>query len=121
MAQLTGVYQSSFIPGCSSTDNVMVAQELLHTLNRRKGRRGGLILKVDLEKAYDRVEWGFLKEVLKCIGFKAELIHLITNCFSSTGLAVGWNGEILERFTPSRGFRQGDPLSPICSFCVWKS
>lgn len=67
---------------------------------------------MDLEKAYDRVDWGFLKEVLKHIGLKAELIQLFTDCFSSTSLVVAWNREVLESFTPSRGLRQGDHLSP---------
>lgn len=112
MSKLTGASQASFIPGRSTTDNIVVAQEVLHSLRRRKGRKGGFILKVDLEKAYDRVDWGFLSEVLKFTGFKPELIHLITDCFSSTKLAVAWNGETLDSFTPSRGLHQGDPLSP---------
>lgn len=115
MSKLSEVFQASFIPGRSPTDNIVVAQEILHSMCRKKGRRGGrggFILKVDLEKVYDRVEWGFLKDVLKCIGWKDELIQLITDCFSSIKLVVSWNGEVFESFTPSRGLRQGDPLSP---------
>lgn len=112
MSKLTGPYQASFIPEWASINNIVVAKEVLHSLSRKKGQRGGFILKVDLEKAYDRVEWGFLSEVLKCIGFKPELIQLITDCFSSTQLAVSWNGETLESFNPSRGLRQRDSLSP---------
>lgn len=112
MLKLTGVHQASFISGRSGVDNAVVAHELVHSMTRRKGPRGGFILKVDLEKAYDRVEWGFLKEVLKCIGLKAELIQLVTGCFYSMKLSVAWNCETLEGFTPSRSLLQGDPLSP---------
>lgn len=51
MTQLTGPYQSSFIEGCSTVDNITIAQEMIHSLQGQKGRKGGLILKVDLEKA----------------------------------------------------------------------
>lgn len=69
-------------------------------------------MKVDLEKAYDRVDWNFLKEVLRVKGFKSVLQQLIMECITTTKLAMNWNGEILETFFPSRGLCQGDPLSP---------
>lgn len=59
MASLTSPMQSSSIPGRTTIDNIVVAQEALHSLKKKKGRRGALILKVDLEKEYDRLDWGF--------------------------------------------------------------
>lgn len=112
MPKLTGPQQSSFIAGRSTLDNITVAQEMIHSLTRRKGNKGGLILKVDLEKAYDRVDWGFLDEVLSITGFNATLIQLIRSCTTSASLSVSWNGALLDPFTPSRGLRQGNPLSP---------
>lgn len=79
-------------------DNVVVAQEALHSLKKKKGSKGGFILNVDLEKAYDRIDWTFLKQVLKFTGFKEGFIDLIMDCISSTKLSVCWNGEILEPF-----------------------
>lgn len=64
MTKLTNRFQSSFIPGRSTTDNVVIAQEILHSLKRRKGSMRGFILKVDLENAYDRVDWIFFKGIL---------------------------------------------------------
>lgn len=55
MPKLTHMYQSSFIPGRSTTDNIMLTQEVLPSLNRQKASKGGFILKVDLKKAYDQV------------------------------------------------------------------
>lgn len=69
MHKLTGASQASFIPVRSTADNITAAQEVLHSLQRRKGTNGGFALKVDLEKAYDRVDWNFLREVLPFIGF----------------------------------------------------
>lgn len=57
---------------------------------------------MDLEKVYDRVEWSFLKEVLKFTSFKHELMELIMECMSTTSLAVWLNGEVLEPFFPTR-------------------
>lgn len=56
MVKLTSRQQVSFIPGRSTSDNITAAHEVIHSLSRRKGSNGGFILKVDLEKAYDRVE-----------------------------------------------------------------
>lgn len=71
-----------------------------------------MIAKIDLEKAYDRVDWDFLEEVLQKVGFGNQLTKVILNCIKSTKLPVLWNGQQLESFTPERGLRQGDSLSP---------
>lgn len=77
MPKLTGRYQSSFIVGRSTKDNRIVTQERVHSLSKQKGKEGAFILKVDLEKAYDRVEWTFLEEVLKVTSFNLTLVSLI--------------------------------------------
>lgn len=56
MSMLARKFQVSFIPALSTVDNIVIAQELLHSLKNRKGRKGSFILKVDLEKAYDRID-----------------------------------------------------------------
>lgn len=82
--KLTGEHQTSIVPGCQAVDNVIIAEEIIHTMQKRKGIKGGMVLKVDLEKAYDRVEWSFLKEVLLAVGFSTHLVGLILSCISST-------------------------------------
>lgn len=90
----------------------MIAQEAIQSFKKKKGKKGALIAKIDLEKAYDRVDWDFLREVLISVGMTDPLIAVIMGCIQSTKISVLWNGERLDSFTPECGLRQGDPLSP---------
>ncbi|KAG7548148.1 Reverse transcriptase domain [Arabidopsis suecica] len=64
MTKLIGPAQSSFIPGRVSMDNIVVVQEAVHSMKRKKGRKGWMLLKLNLEKAYDRIRWDFLEDTL---------------------------------------------------------
>ena len=75
-----------------------------------------MVIKVDLEKAYDRLEWSFIKMVLEHFGFPEMLIKLIMCCVSTTTTSILFNGSKLDSFQPSREIRQGDPISPYFHF-----
>ena len=81
-------------------------------MHRKKGRIGQLILKVDLEKAYDMLEWCFIHEVLLFFLFPKSLVDLILDCVSSFSISIIFNGGKMEVFKPSRGIRQDNSLSP---------
>ena len=69
--------QSAFIPNWLITDNTSVAYELLHRMrNRRKGKTGQIAVKLDISKAYDRVEWGFLQPMMLKLGFDTRWVEL---------------------------------------------
>ena len=104
--------QTTFVPGRRGVDNVVIAQELPYTMDRMKGREGYIVVKVDLEKAYDRLEWSFIHKVLQAFRFPDNIIKLIISCISTSSLSVLVNGCALDPFSPSKGIRQGDPLSP---------
>ncbi|XP_042944640.1 uncharacterized protein LOC122278525 [Carya illinoinensis] len=105
--------QSAFIPSRLITDNVMVAYETLHTMKtRQKGRVGSMALKLDISKAYDRIEWGFLDGVMRKLGFGDKWVKLVMDCVTSVTYSSLVNGQPSSIIKPSRGIRQGDPISP---------
>ena len=112
MKKLIGPAQSSFIPGRLSADNIVVVQEVVHYMRRKKGKKGWMLLKLDLEKAYDRVRWDFLEDTLRAAGLSEDWVGRIMECVSGPSMSILWNGEKSESFKPSRGLRQEDPLSP---------
>lgn len=112
ISKLIGPAQASFIPGRLSTDNIVLVQEAVHSMRRKKGRKGWMLLKLDLEKAYDRIRWDFLEDTLIAAGLSEKWVHWIMKCVSGPAMNLLWNGEKTAAFTPLRGLRQGDPISP---------
>lgn len=70
----------------------MLMQENIGRLNKKTGKKGAVVLKIDLAKAYDRTHWDFLEYVLNDFNFPPEVVKLIMFCVSSTSMAILWNG-----------------------------
>ena len=102
-----------FIPGRLITENILIAYECIHKIKNTRNSLAGLCaVKLDMHKAYDRVEWIFLRNMMRKLGFHENWIDLMMACVSSVRYIVRFNSHETDIFTPTRGRRQGDPLSP---------
>lgn len=111
--ELISETQSAFIPGRMITDNTIIAFQCFHKIQYSKNQRDNYCAyKLDLAKAYDRVDWRFLEGALLNLGFHERWVNWVIKCVTSVSFKVKCNDEMLEPFRPSKGLRQGDPLSP---------
>ena len=105
--------QSTFVPERQITNDVLVAFETMHYIDqKRKGKRGLMAIKLNMSKAYDRVEWEFLEAMMRKLGFQEEWIRLIMMCVTTVSYLVLINREPKGKIIPTRGLRQVDRISP---------
>lgn len=103
--------QIDFILGRSILDSVIIIQELIYYVQRNESQC--MLVKIGIQKAYDKANWGFLCKFMEAFGFSKKWIYLILNCISTPKISILINGYPKVFFSISRGIRQGDPISPF--------
>jgi hypothetical protein len=108
--------QSAFIKGRSLVEGVVVVNEIID--NAKKSGKKCLVFKVDFEKAYDSVDWGFLDYMLQRFGFCDKWRSWVRACVCAGSMSVLVNGCPTEEISIKRGLKQGDPLAPFLFLLV---
>lgn len=99
-------HQSGFIKGRLITDNILIANEILHRFHRSRNKnKHWFALKADIKKAYDKFSWRFLSEVLKQMKFPPHWIQMLSQCISTVTYKVIINGDSTDFIKPSCGLR----------------
>ena len=111
MTTIVDETQSAFIEGRHLLHSALIVNEVIEEAKR--SNKSCLIFKVDYEKAYDSVSWGFLLYMLQRAGFSSKWIKWIEGCLNSASISVLVNGSPKGEFIPKRGLRQGVPLAPF--------
>nr|GEX16651.1 putative reverse transcriptase domain, reverse transcriptase zinc-binding domain protein [Tanacetum cinerariifolium] len=111
LGYLVNINQLAFVPGRRISDNILLTQELMRNYHRNRGPPR-CAFKVDIQKAYDTVDWNFLRSILVGFGFHHVMVEWIMTCVSTTSYSICINGNLHGWFRGKRGLRQGDPLSP---------
>lgn len=101
------------MPGQLITNNALIAFECIHAIQQDNNDRSKFCAyKLDLAKAYDRMDWSYLEQVLLKLGFHKKWVQWIMTCVTIVDYLICFNGALLDTFQPTRGLCQGDPLSP---------
>lgn len=104
--------QAAFIKNRHISANIIITQEIIHSFTVKTWKQQAFLLKLDLAKAFDKLEWNFIATALRRLGLQTHFIRLIHACISTPNFSILVNGEPTAGFLSQRGIRQGCPLSP---------
>ena len=103
--------QTAFVKGRQILDGILIANEVVD--EAKKNNKELMLFKVDFEKTYDSVDWGYLDVVMQKMTFPVLWRKWIKECVSTTTASILVNGSPTDEFPLQRGLCQGDPLSPF--------
>lgn len=109
--KMVSSYQTWFMVGRSIQDNIIVAQEVLHSTNHLKGKHRYFMMKIDLAKVYDMMVLSFIHNVFLEIDFHEKINQVIMESVTFVKMVVLWQGQRDSYFETQKGLRQGDLIS----------
>lgn len=111
LPKIISLNQGAFVEGCWIAENMVIPHELAHKVKKHKRKSGMMLLKVYMRKAYDQMEWKFIRKMLRQWGFSEDVSSMIMSCITSVEYNLLINDSKNGMITPRKGLRQGDPLS----------
>nr|AAM08546.1 Putative retroelement [Oryza sativa Japonica Group]AAP53436.1 retrotransposon protein, putative, unclassified [Oryza sativa Japonica Group] len=111
MTYIISKNQTAFLKNRFIMEGIVILHELLNSLHTKKS--SGILFKVDFEKAYDMVDWGFIYRILHSKGFPDQWCDWVMKVVRGGKVAIKVNDEVGPYFNTHKGLRQGDPLSPL--------
>ncbi|KAL3652392.1 hypothetical protein CASFOL_002073 [Castilleja foliolosa] len=112
LPKIVDLTQNGFIKGRSIHESIALVQELIQSIDK-KTFGGNIVMKVDISKAYDRMEWRFVIRALRSLGFAEKVVDLIYRLISAVSYTISVQGNLHGMIKATRGLKQGDPLSPM--------
>ncbi|KAJ3687279.1 hypothetical protein LUZ61_016443 [Rhynchospora tenuis] len=112
--KIVSMEQTAFISGRCITDSIMLVKEILHSFNSSRFSQQTFMLKADITKAFDKMDWNFLKEAMINLNVPGKIIDLMLYSFRHAKITIKVNGMGDGFIHPTRGLRQGCPMSPYC-------
>ena len=118
MNHIIGTEQNGFVHARFIAENNMLLHEIIEYTTINKNSMGGLLLFLDFEKAFDRLDHNFMLSVLDRMAFPTEFMNWIKLLYTSATSSVRINNITSKGFELHSGVRQGCPISPLLFACV---
>jgi len=109
LPKITSSVQSSFIPGLPISDNIIIMQELLESMRKKSGGRGWMVIKLNLEKAYERMRWTFIQATLERMKLPTGMTSAIMRCILMCYLNKLWDGVTKKHSNSPKGYDREAP------------